>query len=227
MLERLLAARLVYSLAAMARALSFEYLNLQLVWHELSELLLFLLPLVDVGRLKAAVMARLPRLSTALVAPALAPGAPSQQLPPLPRVQLAGLTGMRARHVRPPRAAWDCLGHSTCRVMRPRISLLPAMCLWCHGPALTCMVPTRRARGAGANSVVEAAAAAAEGGQPCGICGARDVLVPYSARPCGHRFCYYCLAANTRADARFACPRCGARVEALQRWRPAAPVEQQ
>ncbi len=79
MLERLLAARLVYSRAAMARALSFEYLNRQLVWHELSELLLFLLPLVDVGRLKAAVMARLPRLSTALVAPALATGTPSQQ----------------------------------------------------------------------------------------------------------------------------------------------------
>ena len=68
-LERLLRARLVYSRAAMARALSFEYLNRQLVWHELSELLLFLLPLVNVGRLKAAVMARLPRLGPP-VAPA-------------------------------------------------------------------------------------------------------------------------------------------------------------
>lgn len=75
-MERLLRARLVYSRAAMARALSFEYLNRQLVWHELSELLLFLLPLVNVGRLKAAVMARLPRLTSALSPPALAPGAP-------------------------------------------------------------------------------------------------------------------------------------------------------
>ena len=64
------------------------------------------------------------------------------------------------------------------------------------------------------------AAVAAEARQPCAICGARDVLVPYAARPCGHRFCYYCLRANTLADARFGCPRCGARVEAMQPWRP-------
>ena len=73
-LERLLRARLVYSRAAMARALSFEYLNRQLVWHELSELLLFLLPLVNVGRLKAAVMARLPRLGPSVTPAGVATG---------------------------------------------------------------------------------------------------------------------------------------------------------
>ncbi|KAK9915274.1 hypothetical protein WJX75_006921 [Coccomyxa subellipsoidea] len=62
-LERLLGARLVYSKGSMARALSFEYLNRQLVWHELSELLLFLLPLINVGRIKALVMSHLPRIS--------------------------------------------------------------------------------------------------------------------------------------------------------------------
>lgn len=76
MLERLLRARLVYSRAAMARALSFEYLNRQLVWHELSELLLFLLPLVNVGRLKAAVMARLPRLGPPVAPAGSAAGTP-------------------------------------------------------------------------------------------------------------------------------------------------------
>ena len=40
----------------MPKALNFEYLNRQLIWHELSELLLFLLPLIDVARLKAFVM---------------------------------------------------------------------------------------------------------------------------------------------------------------------------
>ena len=80
-LERLLRARLVYSRAAMARALSFEYLNRQLVWHELSELLLFLLPLVNVGRLKAAVMARLPRLG-----PPAAPAGVAAGMTLLPRV---------------------------------------------------------------------------------------------------------------------------------------------
>ena len=62
-LERLLGARLVYSKGTMARALSFEYLNRQLVWHELSELLLFLLPLLNVARIKALVMSHLPRMS--------------------------------------------------------------------------------------------------------------------------------------------------------------------
>jgi peroxin-2 len=62
-LERLLGARLVYSRASMARALSFEYLNRQLVWHELSELLLFMLPLINVARVKSFVMSHLPRMS--------------------------------------------------------------------------------------------------------------------------------------------------------------------
>ena len=92
-------------------------------------------------------------------------------------------------------------------------------------PEVTCK--QRLLHGAGAASIqgpqTAAAAAAAEAGQPCAICGAGDVLVPYAARPCGHRFCYYCLRGNTQADARFACPRCGARVEAMQRWRPDVP----
>ena len=50
----------------MARALSFEYLNRQLVWHELSELLLFLLPLLNVARLKSMVLFYLPRIVPSL-----------------------------------------------------------------------------------------------------------------------------------------------------------------
>ncbi len=60
------------------RALSFEYLNRQLVWHELSELLLFLLPLLNVQRIKAFVMARLPRIGPPASTPAGgAAGAPA------------------------------------------------------------------------------------------------------------------------------------------------------
>jgi hypothetical protein len=61
-LERLLGARLVYAAPDAQRAISFEYLNRQLVWTEMSELLLFLLPLVDVAALKRALRASLPRL---------------------------------------------------------------------------------------------------------------------------------------------------------------------
>jgi len=60
--ERVLQSRLVYKRASMPRALNFEYLNRQLVWHELSELLLFLLPLVNVTRIRSFVMKNLPQM---------------------------------------------------------------------------------------------------------------------------------------------------------------------
>lgn len=74
-LERVLRARLVTQKAVMGRALSFEYLNRQLVWHELSELMLFVLPLLRVTRLKRMLQAHLPALAAALQ-PLAATGAP-------------------------------------------------------------------------------------------------------------------------------------------------------
>lgn len=56
----------MYARGSMARALSFEYLNRQLVWHELSELLLFLLPLLNVARLKSMVLTYLPHIVPSL-----------------------------------------------------------------------------------------------------------------------------------------------------------------
>lgn len=50
LLERLVMTRLVYDRPVMARVVSFEYLNRQLVWSEVSELFLFLLPLLDTRR---------------------------------------------------------------------------------------------------------------------------------------------------------------------------------
>lgn len=60
--ERLVQARLVYQRPSMARAISFEYLNRQLVWHELSELLLFMLPLVNLTKIRRLLTAWLPRM---------------------------------------------------------------------------------------------------------------------------------------------------------------------
>ena len=75
MLERLLRARLVTQKAVMGRALSFEYLNRQLVWHELSELMLFVLPLLRVTQLKRLLQRHLPPLA-ALLQPSALAGAP-------------------------------------------------------------------------------------------------------------------------------------------------------
>jgi len=61
-LERVLRTRLVYAQPSAPRAISYEYLNRQLVWAEVSEVLLFLLPLVNAAAVKRAVRSILPRL---------------------------------------------------------------------------------------------------------------------------------------------------------------------
>ncbi|KAJ8478981.1 hypothetical protein OPV22_022708 [Ensete ventricosum] len=51
-IERVLRARLVYGNPNMNRAVSFEYMNRQLVWNEFSEMLLLLLPLLNSSSVK-------------------------------------------------------------------------------------------------------------------------------------------------------------------------------
>ena len=60
--ERLIKVRLVYALPSAPRAVSYEYLNRQLVWSELGEVLLFLLPLVNLDAVKRAIRSTLPRI---------------------------------------------------------------------------------------------------------------------------------------------------------------------
>ncbi|KAJ8755964.1 hypothetical protein K2173_024509 [Erythroxylum novogranatense] len=52
LVERILKARLVYGSPNMNRAVSFEYMNRQLVWNEFSEMLLLLLPLLNSSSFK-------------------------------------------------------------------------------------------------------------------------------------------------------------------------------
>ncbi|GFZ04178.1 Pex2/Pex12 N-terminal domain-containing protein [Actinidia rufa] len=52
LIERALRARLVYGSPNMNRAVSFEYMNRQLVWNEFSEMLLLLLPLLNSSSFK-------------------------------------------------------------------------------------------------------------------------------------------------------------------------------
>ncbi|KAH9714261.1 peroxisome biogenesis protein 2 [Citrus sinensis] len=52
LIERALRARLVYGTPNMNRAVSFEYMNRQLVWNEFSEMLLLLLPLLNSSTVK-------------------------------------------------------------------------------------------------------------------------------------------------------------------------------
>lgn len=63
LLERILRARPVYNRELASRSISYEYLNRQLVWAEVSEVLLFLLPLVNIAAVKRFVRTKLPKLS--------------------------------------------------------------------------------------------------------------------------------------------------------------------
>ncbi|KAG0233323.1 peroxisome assembly protein (Peroxin-2) [Actinomortierella wolfii] len=50
--ERILSMRLVYAQRASNRQASFEFLNRQMVWHAFTEFLMFLMPLINVSKLK-------------------------------------------------------------------------------------------------------------------------------------------------------------------------------
>lgn len=47
---------------------------------------------------------------------------------------------------------------------------------------------------------------------PCTACQSFPVTTPYSAQPCGHVYCYYCVRARCKLDAHFKCPACNQRV---------------
>jgi len=120
---------------------SYEYLNRQLVWRELSELALFVLPLVSGPSLRRAAS------------------------------RAFGMAGNRGGD-----------------------------------------------EGGGA----EGADGGAEGGadaQLCAECGGDPAGARYAAVPCGHHFCYYCVAARREADRGYTCPRCREPVSGVRQVR--------
>ncbi|GAB5588404.1 peroxisome assembly protein (Peroxin-2) [Umbelopsis nana] len=52
LVDRILQMRLVYAKKSLNRQVSFEFLNRQLVWHAFTEFLLFLMPLINLEKLK-------------------------------------------------------------------------------------------------------------------------------------------------------------------------------
>ncbi|KAL1918391.1 uncharacterized protein VTP21DRAFT_3051 [Calcarisporiella thermophila] len=58
LIDRVLSMRLVYSQRNMTRQVSFEFLNRQLVWHAFTEFLLFIMPLINLERLKVKLSRR-------------------------------------------------------------------------------------------------------------------------------------------------------------------------
>ncbi|GFR50535.1 hypothetical protein Agub_g12805, partial [Astrephomene gubernaculifera] len=61
LLERVVGARLVWRRAVMSRVVSFEYLNRQLLWEQVAEVVMLLLPALDLARMRRALGRLLPR----------------------------------------------------------------------------------------------------------------------------------------------------------------------
>ncbi|GBF87723.1 hypothetical protein Rsub_00434 [Raphidocelis subcapitata] len=195
-LERLLGARLVYKQPEMSRVISFEYLNRQLVWQELSDFLLFVLPLVNVARVKRAMLRAFPRLPLLTAGAAAGGGAAAVA---------AGWTVA----AKPDGGGGGGSGQSQQRRL---------------GQGDCTSAPAAAAAAATAAAAAAAAAEGADAEDeydppgPCPICGLREIVVPYVALPCRHVFCYYCLRAHCEADTAFECPVDASRVAALQRF---------
>jgi len=50
--NRILCMRLVYAHPSLSRRISFEYMNRQLVWHGFTEFILFIMPLINIDKIK-------------------------------------------------------------------------------------------------------------------------------------------------------------------------------
>mmetsp|Transcript_39281 Transcript_39281/g.63717 ORF Transcript_39281/g.63717 Transcript_39281/m.63717 type:complete len:324 (+) Transcript_39281:30-1001(+) len=62
--DRFLRMRLVYSNPRLTRRVNFEYMNRQLVWKEFTELLLFIMPLINLEKLKGSLLRRFRPVNT-------------------------------------------------------------------------------------------------------------------------------------------------------------------
>lgn len=243
--------RLVYQRVNMARAISFEYLNRQLVWHELSEVLLFLLPLINVGRLKRFVTHQLPQLKAAFLPVAGEPLLSVSigcQLPKLTGSLLpnAGELSIEGMH-----AAGTWAASQGCR-LSPVQKCLPSLvtpesqpgaqaattclggsqqpaesCITWIAALTSCFVAGGGAARASGDSSTDVPAMPGR----CVICNGTEITVPFRAEPCGHIFDYYCLytqlqeAIRLRED--FPCPVCSVPVTAMRRWRVHITLRQQ
>lgn len=172
----------------MSRVISFEYLNRQLVWQELSDFLLFVLPLVNVARVKRAMLRAFPRLPLITAGSAAGSGA------------AAVAAGWTVAAKPDSDGGGGSSGDSKAQQHQQRRAGqqdVAAAAAAIEGPDSGCEYDPPG---------------------PCPICGLREIVVPYAALPCRHVFCYYCLRAHCEADTAFECPVDGVRVAALQRF---------
>lgn len=230
LLERLLRARLVYQQPSAARAISFEYLNRQLVWSELRCACLNLTS-ADGAGLEAAPAPLLKgdwawACCEQTCCWGLGQGSREAQ-------RCCARLGCAEGAVVPWGATWlthagACAGPPALR-SELLLFLLPLVNVKAIRHAVRRHLPRLPMLGAGfAGGLAGTGAAGVAGGapggerQPCSICSTAEVLQPWAAVPCGHQFCYYCLRSHCLADPQYSCPLCLRRVEAIRQVGPAS-----
>eukprot|EP00741_Cyanophora_paradoxa_P010928 tig00020553_g10565.t1 len=127
--ERVAGLRLVPATPGALRRISFEFMNRQMVWSEFTELMLFVLPLVNTARLRSFVLSRLRRGQA---------GPASSAADPLG--DGCALCGAPADEVSMPHAANPC-GHVFCYYcIRSALAAggKSASCGRCGAPVLSC-----------------------------------------------------------------------------------------
>ena len=174
-LDRVLRMRLAAPSSQISREVSFEYLNRQLVWHAFTEFLLFLLPLVGIGRWRRW-LSRAWRKTKGMIK-----------------------RGTSGEEMVDEESAGE-------------LSFLPERtCAICYQD----QNPT-----AGSEQDVLAASSAMTGGG--GVIGSAqtDITNPYETVPCGHVYCFVCLASRIEAEdgEGWTCLRCGEPVKECKPW---------
>lgn len=204
----------------MSRMISFEYLNRQLVWQELSEFLLFLLPLINVPRLKRAVTRLFPRLPL-LTAGAVGGAAGAAAQGWTVEEKLGGRGGGAGGSDGAAAAGASSGGRSLQQRRQEEGQQLDQRRLGGQGAAGGERSDAQAREGEEEEAEEGGEVMEYEAAGPCPICGLREIVVPYVALPCRHVFCYYCLRGRCEADPAFECPVDGERVAALRRfaWR--------
>ncbi|GAA5823053.1 hypothetical protein JCM3770_005714 [Rhodotorula araucariae] len=212
LIDRVLKMRLVYSQRIFVPNVSFEFLNRQLVWEAFTEFLLFLLPLINMHRLRLriskAVSSRATK-STALRALASAL--------PAPIAGTLGLSTLRTSSALDPtksRAASAAPGPHG-----PLAHLAPHTCPICY--AATAAPPTHLPSASFADPTLPSASLLHASGPAAG--GDTSVKIPYVTDcPFACRYCYYCVVgalakAEEEADDAWMCLRCGEEVHGARR----------
>lgn len=171
--ERLLSLRHVYARDESVKSVSFEYINQQLLFEGLSNLMLVLLPLVDWDRLKRranSLTRRVAKVFAILLASL--------------RRRFPGIASSfdKVWRGRPDADADDDEGRVAVVVDEEEDALEEA---W------------GEVTGASDGDAIRRRATRRRRDLHCAVCGADPANMAHLARPCGHAHCYYCLKIQT------------------------------